>query len=80
MSETGAGMTRRDPGPNDRLAKVVFAAMALGSVLVGLAIYVLHARIGIEEDTARVVSTAFLVIGIADTLVLFVWDRIRRRP
>ncbi|KAB2914847.1 MAG: hypothetical protein F9K29_14010 [Hyphomicrobiaceae bacterium] len=72
-------MTMRDPGPHDRLARVVFAVMALGSVLVGLAIYVLHARLGIEEGTARLVSTAFLIIGIADTLVLFVWDRFRRR-
>jgi len=65
--------------PNERLAKAAFAAMALVSVLTGLGLYLLQARIGISEDTARLVSTAFIVVGIADTIVLFLWDRIFKR-
>lgn len=64
------------PPPNERLAKAAFAAMALGSVLAGFALYLLQARIGLSEDTARLVSTAFVLVGIGDTIVLLLWDRI----
>ncbi len=65
--------------PTNALVKVAFAAMALVSVLAGLGLYLLQARIGISEETARLVSTAFIVVGIADTIVLFLWDRIFKR-
>lgn len=65
--------------PNERFVKAAFAAMALVSVLTGLGLYLLQARIGISEETARLVSTAFIVVGIADTIVLFLWDRIFKR-
>lgn len=65
--------------PNERFVKAAFAAMALVSVLAGLGLYLLQARIGISEETARLVSTAFIVVGIADTIVLFLWDRIFKR-
>lgn len=64
---------------NERFVKAAFAAMALVSVLAGLGLYLLQARIGISEETARLVSTAFIMVGIADTLVLFLWDRIFKR-
>ena len=67
------------PSPNERLVKVAFAAMALVSVLTGLGLYLLQERIGISEETARLISTAFIVVGIADTIVLFLWDRIFKR-
>lgn len=63
----------------ERFVKAAFAAMALVSVLAGLGLYLLQARIGISEETARLVSTAFIVVGIADTIVLFLWDRIFKR-
>lgn len=63
----------------ERFVKAAFAAMALVSVLAGLGLYLLQARIGISEETARLVSTAFIVVGITDTIVLFLWDRIFKR-
>ena len=75
-------MNTSDPAAtaaNERLAKTVFAALALASVLAGLGIYLLQERIGIDEDTARLVATAFLVIGIGDTLLLYLWDRLFKR-
>lgn len=65
--------------PDKGVAKVIFAVMALASVLVGLMLYVLQDQIGIAEDTARLMSTAFIVVGIADTIVLLLWDRIFNR-
>jgi TRAP-type C4-dicarboxylate transport system permease small subunit len=67
------------PSPHERLAKAAFAAMALVSVLAGLALYLLQAQIGISGETARMVSTAFILVGIADTIVLFLWNRIFKR-
>ena len=64
---------------NERLAKAVFATLALASVLAGLGIYLLQERIGIDEDTARLVATAFLVVGIGDTLLLYLWNRLFKR-
>lgn len=63
----------------ERRAKTAFAAMALLSVLAGLLLYLLQGRLGITEDTARLVSTTFLAVGIADTLVLLFWDRLFKR-
>lgn len=75
-------MNTTEPAPttaNERLAKVVFAVLALAFVLAGLAIYLLQERLGIDEDTARLVATAFLVVGIGDTLLLYLWDRLFKR-
>lgn len=72
-------MERPSTESRERLAKTAFAAMALVSVLTGLGLYLLQERIGIAEETARLVSTAFIVVGIADTIVLFLWDRIFKR-
>jgi xanthine/uracil permease len=63
----------------ERLAKALFAAMAVLFVLAGLVIHVVQTRPGIDEDTARLIATAFLATGIADTLVLYRWDRIFKR-
>ncbi len=72
-------METNDPAPasaNERLAKAIFAALALASVLAGLGIYLLNERLGIDADTARLISTAFLIVGIGDTLLLYLWDRL----
>ena len=60
-------------------ARFTFAAMALGSILAGLVVYLLQARLGIPEDTARLVSTVFLLVGIADLVLVYFWDRIFTR-
>ena len=74
-----ADVERSSTEKRERLAKASFAAMALLSVLAGLALYLLQEQIGISEDTARMVSTAFILVGIADTIVLFLWNRIFTR-
>lgn len=75
-------MDQKDGGQrsaNEAGVKSAFAAMALGSILAGLVVYLLQTRLGIPEDTARLVSTAFLIVGIADLALLYFWDRIFRR-
>lgn len=65
--------------PERSVAKAIFGVMALASVLLGLALYLLQTRIGIPEDTARLLSTGFIVLGIADTVVLLLWNRLFER-
>jgi uncharacterized membrane protein len=59
-----------------RIIRFAFGAMALGSVLVGLGVWQFADMIGLEEDTARLIATAFLAAGIGDALVLHFWDRL----
>jgi hypothetical protein len=70
---------RNKPEAKDSGVKTAFAAMALASILVGLAIYLLQSELGIPEDTARLVATVFLAAGIADIVLLYFWDRIFKR-
>ena len=66
--------------PNERFVKAAFAAMALVSVLAGLGLYLLQARIGISEETARLVSHGVHHGRALPTpIVLFLWDRIFKR-
>ena len=62
-----------------RRAKVLFGAVALGSLMAGLTLHLMQAQFGIGEDTARILSLVFILVGVADVLVLFLWDRIFSR-
>jgi len=71
-------MTGRPQEPKDQ-TRAMFAALALGSVLAGLAIYLLQAPLGIPADTAQLIAITFIAIGIADAVLLYFWDRIFKR-
>lgn len=59
--------------------KAAFAALALGSVLAGLAVYLLQGALGIPPDTAQFIAVIFIGVGIADLALLYFWDRIFKR-
>lgn len=61
---------------NRRIVRLAFGAMALFSVLAGLGIWMYAGAIGIEEDTAQLIATVFVIAGIGDALVLHYWDRL----
>jgi predicted alpha/beta-fold hydrolase len=63
-----------------RVAKLVFMGMALGSLLLGLAMYLLADALRMPADTARLVATVFILVGIGDALVLYFWDRLFTQP
>jgi hypothetical protein len=65
--------------PKEQTTRSLFAALALGSVLAGLAVYLLQAPLGIPPDTAQFIALAFIGVGIADVAVLYFWDRIFKR-
>ena len=68
------------PQPQDpNTVKALFAALALGSVLAGFVVYLLQGQLGIPSDTARYITTVFVVLGVVDALILYVWDRYTKR-
>jgi hypothetical protein len=69
---------QRDPAfpRGNRTARLLFAGMALVSLSAGLALYALAEWLGLDDDTARYLATAFLIAAVADALVLYFWDRV----
>lgn len=65
--------------PGELRIKEIFAALAIGSILAGCGVYLMQARLGIPEDTARIISIVFILAGVADGAVLFFWNRIFKR-
>ena len=63
---------------SQQLVQLTLAVLSLASLAFGVGIYVLAHRLGIAQDTARIIATAFLGAAIADALVLYLWDRIFR--
>lgn len=61
-----------------RLVQVTLGALALMSLIVGLGIYAVSGRIGVPEDIARIVASAFLAAAIADAIALYLWERLFR--
>lgn len=69
------GPQKQDPNT----VKALFAALAFGSVLAGFIVYLLQERLGIPSDTARFITTVFVVLGVVDALILYLWDRYTKR-
>ena len=72
--------------PNDKSArpgepriKEIIAALAVGSILAGCAVYLMQEQLGIPKDTARLISLVFVLAGVVDGVVLFFWDLIFKR-
>jgi hypothetical protein len=73
MSQTPPQSQKSASGRNVR---VVFAVVALVSVLAGLLIYVFAVPLGFDEDLAEIIAIIFLLSAICDYAVLYFWDRI----
>ena len=78
---SGKGRDRADEGgeataARGRGVRIAFAALALGSLLLGAGIHLFAARLGLAADTARVIATAFIGAGVLDAAVLYFWDRL----
>lgn len=58
---------------------MVFGILALMSLALGLGCYLLAERLDLEDTTARLIVTAFLVAAILDAVVVICWGGIGRR-
>ena len=63
----------------NRAVKIAFGVMALMCVLTGFVIYLFAEQFGFSDETARIVAIAFLAAGVADYIVLKLWDRLMAR-
>ena len=63
------------PGKDVVAAKAVVAALAFVFVLAGLALFLVQERIGLDEDTGRLVSTALQAAAPPH-----LWDQARGLP
>ncbi len=63
----------------EQQVKQTFAALAVGSLLAAVAVYLLRETLGIPDETARLVSLAFALLAVVDGLVIYFWDRIFKR-
>ncbi len=74
--------TPSDPRRADSRAvqvRMVFGALALMSLVLGLGLYLAAERLGLDEGTARLIATAFLIAGVFDAAVVYFWNRIFSR-
>jgi len=65
--------------PDGLSVKAMFAALALGSVLAGLIVYVFRESLGIPDDTAQTIAIVFIAVAIADIALLLFWDTLFKR-
>jgi uncharacterized membrane protein len=59
-----------------RIARFAFGAMALFAILAGLVLWQFSAAIGLQEDTARLIATVFVIAGVGDVLIVYFWDHL----
>lgn len=62
-----------------RFVQIVFAFLAILSLTAGAAVAYSADQYGLPDASARAVAVAFIIVGIANTAVLFAWERIFNR-
>lgn len=59
-----------------RFVQIVFALLALFSTISGLIVAYSGDRLGLPDSSADAIAVAFLSVGIMNTGLLFVWERL----
>lgn len=62
-----------------RYVQIIFAVLALLSISASLAVASRGIEFGLPEQSTRTIAFAFLVVGVVDTALLFLWERIFQR-
>lgn len=62
-----------------KFVQVVFAVLALLSIVASLIVVVRGEDLGLPEASTHTIAVAFLAVGALDTALLFVWERIFQR-
>jgi hypothetical protein len=73
QSMTATDTTRRQDLQHFRAVMMV---LAFGTVVAGFLLRIGHDWLQLSAEEARDLATLFLVVGVADTLVLYNWDRL----
>lgn len=62
-----------------KFVQIVFAVLALLSLVASLAVSTRGIELGLPENSTFTIALAFLLIGAIDTVLLFAWERIFQR-
>lgn len=62
-----------------RYVQVIFAVLALLSLVAAMAVALRGAEFGLPESSSHTIAFAFLLVGAIDTALLFLWGRIFER-
>jgi len=62
-----------------KFVQIAFAALALASLIAAIVVAMSGTDLGLPDNSVQTISFAFLVVGVMDTAVLFLWERIFSR-
>ncbi len=62
-----------------KFVQIVFAFLALLSVAASMLVMFRGDELGLPDSSVHTISIAFLIVGVMDTALLFVWERIFQR-
>jgi phosphate/sulfate permease len=71
--------TARERSRSLKFVQVVFAVLALFSLAAAIAVSWRGVEFGLPESSASTIALAFLLVGIADTVLVFYWERLYKR-
>lgn len=66
----------RERGRSLKFVQIVFAVLALLSLVSALAVSTRGVDLGLPENSTFPISLAFLLIGAIDTVLLYAWEHI----
>ena len=70
---------RRERARSLKFVQVIFAVLALISLVAALAVSTRGVEFGLPETSTYPIALAFLLIGAIDTVLLFAWGHISQR-
>ena len=70
---------RRERERSLKFVQVVFAVLALLSLIAALAVSTRGTDLGLPESSTYPIALAFLLVGAVATALLFAWERISQR-
>ena len=62
-----------------RFVQIAFASLALLSLFAAIIVALSGTELGLPDTSGHTSAFAFLIVGIMDTAVLFLWERIFSR-
>jgi hypothetical protein len=62
-----------------RFVQIVFAVLALVSLISALAVSTRGVDLGLPENSTYPIALAFLLVGAVDTVLLYAWEHIFQR-
>jgi hypothetical protein len=62
-----------------KFVQVAFASLALLSLIAAIVVALSGTDLGLPDTSVHTISFAFLIVGVMDTAVLFLWEKIFSR-